>query len=316
MYQFYPPFFIVNEETNFPDSWEVFCCKLLNLENNTSNVVRRLPPENGVDLFFPAQKIAYQCKSVESGLTSGFNLTKIKKSYNSALSIKSSLDWNKYVVCINTDLTGTQEENFKRELPNVTILTKSYWTTLCNKFSTMVQENFRMLIPIYPKTVEEKIADEFYSNYSEHLKSLFRTNSFDLLFYSNRHNSIYRIPVSKEFKVADLLHILTGIFKLPPPTEFSGGIEVLISYSIVFNDKKVPLNQTIGESGIDENSIITFWLTMTYLKNDEAATSNVMQMITMDSMKRAANPVHYAIEDYKVLISNSFINADNQLLQT
>ena len=315
MYQFYPPIFIVSEETNFPDSWEVFCCKLLNLENNTSNIVRRLPPENGVDLFFRDKKIAYQCKSVESGLTSGFNLTKIKESYNSALTIKSSLGWNKYVVCINTDLTGTQEENFKRELPNVTILTKSYWTTLCNKFSSMVQENFRRLIPIYPKTVEEKIADRFYSDYSDHLKSLLATNSFDLLFYSNRHNSVYRIPVSKDFKVTDLLHILRGIFKLPPPTEFSGGIEVSISYSIVFNDKRVSLNQTIGESGIDKNSIITFWLTMTYSKNDETATSNVIQMITMDSIKRAENPVHYALEDYKALISNSFTNADNELLQ-
>jgi len=212
MYQFYPPIFIVNEETNFSDSWEVFCCNLLNLENNTSRIVRRLPPESGVDLFFPDQKIAYQCKSVETGLTSGFNLTKIKQSYNSALSIKSSLGWDKYVVCINTDLTGTQAENFKNELPNVTILTKSYWTTLCNKFPTMVQGNFRKLIPIFPKTVEEKITDGFYSDYSDHLKSLLKTNSFDLLFYSNRHNSVYRIPVSKEFKVKDLLHILRSIF--------------------------------------------------------------------------------------------------------
>jgi len=316
MYQFYPPIFIVNEETNFPDSWEVFCCKLLNLENNTSSIVRRLPPENGVDLFFSDQKIAYQCKSVETGLTSGFNLTKIKQSYISALSIKSSLGWDKYVVCINTDLTGTQAENFKNELPNVTILTKSYWTTLCNKFPAMVQGNFRKLIPILPKTVEEKITDGFYSNYSDHLKSLLKTNSFDLLFYSNRHNSVYRIPVSKEFKVKDLLHILRGIFKLPPPTEFSGGVEVSISYSIVYNDQSVSLNQTIGESGIDENSIITFWLTMNYSKNDETATSNVIQMMTMDLIKRAKNPVHYALEDYKGLISNSFINADEQLLQT
>jgi hypothetical protein len=317
MYQFYPPIFIVNEETNFPDSWEVFCCKLLNLENSTSSIVRRLPPENGVDLFFPDQKIAYQCKSVESGLTSGFNLTKIKESHNSALNIKSSLGWDKYVVCINTDLTGTQEANFKRELPNAIILTKSYWTTLCNKFSTMVQDNFRRLIPVYPKTIEEKITDGFYSDYSDHLKSLLETNSFDLLFYSNRHNSVYRIPVSKDFKVKDLLHILRNIFKLPPPTEFSGGVEVSISYSIIFNDKKVPLNQTIGESGIDENSIITFWLTMTYSQNNETATSTMLEMIIIDSMerKRAENPVHYALEDYKVLISNSFINADNQLLQ-
>lgn len=314
MYQLYPPIFIVNEETNFPDSWEVFCCKLLNLENDTSSIVRQLPPENGVDLFFPKSKIAYQCKSVETGLTSGFNLTKINNSYNSALTIKSSLGWTKYVVCINTDLTGTQEENFKKELPGVTILTKSYWTSLCQKFPLAVQENFRRIISIHPQTVEQKIQNGFVDNYSNKLKALLHSDSFDLLFYSNRHNSVYRIPVAKEFQVSDLLHILRGIFNLPKPTQFSGGVEVSLSYSIFHDDKKVTLNQTIGEAGLDENSIITFWLTMTYKQDSQLAKSTTQQMMTAEIMKRAMNPVQYALDDYKVEISQSFINADKQLV--
>jgi hypothetical protein len=315
MYQLYPPIFIVNEETNFPDSWEVFCCKLLNLENSTSNIVRRLPPENGVDLFFPDNQTAYQCKSVETGLTSGFNITKIKNSYASAVTVKSSLGWTNYVVCINTELTGTQEENFKKELPGVTILTKSYWTTLCQKFPSAVQENFRRIISIHPQTLEQKIQNGFYNDYSNKLKSLLSAGSFDLLFYSNRHNSVYRIPVANDFKVSDLLHILQGIFNLPRATDFSGGVTVSISYSIVHNDKKVTLNQTIGEAGIDANSIITFWLTLSYRQDDKVASSTTMQMMTMETIKRAANPVQYALDDYKALISQSFIAADKQLLQ-
>jgi hypothetical protein len=315
MYQFYPPFFIVNEETNFPDSWEVFCCKLLNLENKTSNIIRRLPPENGVDLFFPHNKIAYQCKSVETGLTSGFNLTKIRNSYESALTIKSTLGWEKYVVCVNTDLTGTQYDNFTRALPNVTILTKSYWTNLCQKFSVAVQENFRKLITISSKVVEERITENFYSNYSDSLKSLLKKDQFDLIFYSNRHDSVYRIPVSKKFKINDLLHILRGIFKLPPAKKFSGGVEVSISYSIVNNDKKVPLNKTIEEAGIDENSVITLWLTMIYSENNERASSLTKQMITQNTMKRIDNPVDYALDEYKSLITQIFIKADEELLR-
>jgi hypothetical protein len=314
MYIFYPPFFNVNEESNFSDSWEIFCCKMLNLENNTSSIVRRLPPENGVDLYFPDRKIAYQCKTVETGLTSGFNLTKIKDSYNSALNIKSSLGWDKYIVCINIDLTGTQEANFKLELPDVTILTKSYWTALCNKFPDMVQADFRHLITIRPKTIEEKIAEVFYSNYSEHLKALLKANSFDLLFYSNRHNSVYRIPVSRDFKIEDLLDILLGIFNFPPATEFSGGIYVSISYSIVFNGKKIPLNQTIGESGIDGHSIITLWLTMTYSQKNKEVSVTEIHLIISQPEKSVINPVQYALECYKGLISESFIIADKQLL--
>jgi hypothetical protein len=319
MYQFYPPFFIVNEETSFPDSWEVFCCKLLNLENKTSNIIRRLPPENGVDLFYSDSKIAYQCKSVETGLTSGFNLTKIKGSYEAALTIKSSLDWEKYVVCINTELTGTQQENFAKVLPDAKIFSRSYWTTLCQKYSIAIQENFRKLIPIPPKTVEEQISMGFYSNYSDSLKSLLNKDSFDLMFYSNRHNSVYRIPVSKEFKIEDLLHILRGIFQLPPATKFSGGVEVSISYSIVCNDRKVPLNQTLGESGINKNSIVTFWLTMTYSQNNRTefrgtASSTTMQFMTSETIERTANPVKFALKDYKDLIIQRFLRADVALL--
>jgi hypothetical protein len=315
MYQLFPPIFIVPEETNFPDSWEVFCCKLLNLENNTSSIVRRLPPENGVDLFFSESKIAYQCKSVETGLTSGFNLTKIKASYDYALTIKSSLGWIKYVVCINTELTGTQEENLKKELPDVTILTKSYWTTLCQKFQSAVQENFRRIISIHPQQVEQKIQNGFYNNYSSHLKTLLHSNSFDLLFYSNRHNTVYRIPVAKEFKISDLLHILRGIFNLPPETEFSGGVKVSISYSIVYNDKPIILSQTIGEAGIDKNSIITFWLKISYRQDSQLASSTTMQMMTVETMNRAMNPVQYALDEYKDLISKCFINVDKHLQQ-
>lgn len=250
-----------------------------------------------------------------TGLTAGFNLTKIKSSYDSALTIKSSLGWTKYVVCINSELTGTQEENFKKELPEVTILTKSYWKALCQKFSAEVQENFLRIISIHPQTLEQKITNGFYNDYSDKLKLLLASDSFELLFYSNRHNSVYRIPVSKEFKLTDLLHILKGIFKLPPATEFSGGIKVSISYSIINNDEKVPLNQTLRESGIDENSIITLWLTMSYRQDDKTASSTTMQMMTTEIMARALNPVQYALNDYKALISKSFLSADNELLQ-
>jgi hypothetical protein len=314
MYQLYPPIFIVNEETNFPDSWEVFCCKLLNLENNATNIVRRLPPESGVDLFAPYRKVAYQCKSVETGLTSGFNLTKIRNSYTSALSIKASLGWTDYVVCINTELTGTQQENFKDEFPDVTIITKSYWTTLCEKFPFAIQENFRRIIPIPRQTIEQKIQDGFVEEYSNQLKTLLENDRFDLLFYSNRHNSVYRIPVSREFKVSDLLHIFRNIFDLPAPMQFSGGVEVQLSYSIVHNDNKVPLNQTIAQAGFDANSLITFWLTMQYSKDDQEASSTTMQMMSVERMRRALNPVQCALDDYKFEITKRFNHADNLLL--
>ena len=70
--------------------------KFLNCEHKTSGIIRRISPESGVDLFYPLNKTAYQCKSIESGFTGGFNSTRVKDSYRAALSVKSSLGWDKY----------------------------------------------------------------------------------------------------------------------------------------------------------------------------------------------------------------------------
>lgn len=314
MYQLYPPIFVVPEETNFPDSWEVFCCKLLNLENKTSEIHRRAPPEDGVDLFYSSKKTAYQCKSIEIGLTSGFNITVIKKSYQSAIAAKKAIGWESYVVCINIDLTGTQISNFKKELPEVQLLQKSYWVTLCEKFNEAVLGNFRKIIPVPPNKIEDKIDDSFYESYSNELKKLLKNDRFDLLLYCNRHSSVYRVPVSKALKLTDLLHILRGIFKLPPPTDFSNGVQVSLSYSIVHQNARLDLNKTIEDTGLTENSIITFFTKITYSQGTERASSTSMEMITLASLKRSLNPVGYALDEYKRMIEEQFRKVDEELL--
>ena len=316
MYYFYPPFFNVPEESNFPDGWEVFCCKLLNLGNGTSEIFRRLPPEDGVDLFYPAKYIAYQCKSIDSGLTSGYNLTAIRASYNAALRIKDTLGWTKYVLCINIDLTGNQLANLKEEFPEIEVLTRSHWLTLCQKFPVAVQENFRRLIPVPPQRIEDRINEGFYSNYSDKLKNLLKDNPFNLLFYSNRHNAVYSLSVSKEFKVSDIIHILRGVFNLPQPMEFDGGISVQLSYSIFHDNNNLTLSQTLEEAGLTENSLITFWLKMVYSEGPTKAESITMQLMKVRVFEREFNPVEAALSDYKQIIERRFIEFDNRCLST
>jgi hypothetical protein len=320
MYHFHPPFFIVNTESSFADSWEVFCCKLLNLENRTAEIHRRLPPENGVDLFYPDQKIAYQCKSIENGLASGFNLAKVRNSYNSALTIKESLGWTQYIVCVNTDLTGAQQDNFQKELPGVGLLTKSHWTSLCHKFPGIVQDNFRRIISITPQKMEEKIKNKFPGSYPNHLKEMLKNDSFDLLFYSNRHNSVYRIPVSKQFKISDLLDILRVFFNLPTSKNDAwGGGEVSISYSIVCEDKDIAPGKTIEAAGLTEHSIICFWHKLRYTDNSGGLSDIGMFYRATPSMSRSfrrpptSTEIKRALEDCKDEISNCFIQADRML---
>jgi len=71
-YLFYPPFFEISPQKSFNDAWEVFCCQILNIYNNTNDIRQRKPPDLGVDLLWHSKGIAYQCKSVENGQTGSF----------------------------------------------------------------------------------------------------------------------------------------------------------------------------------------------------------------------------------------------------
>ncbi|WP_455819594.1 hypothetical protein [Clostridium butyricum] len=47
IYNLYPPFVYIPEESNFSDVWEVFYLKLLKIDLNTNNIERRKPPKQG-----------------------------------------------------------------------------------------------------------------------------------------------------------------------------------------------------------------------------------------------------------------------------
>src|SRR5437870_5691049 len=85
-YFFYPPFFEIAPEPSFDQAWESFCCLLLNLEHRTHDIRRRVPPDFGVDLYWPEQRIAYQCKAVLSGHAGDFAVSKAIRSIKGLVS--------------------------------------------------------------------------------------------------------------------------------------------------------------------------------------------------------------------------------------
>jgi len=139
-----PPFFVVEPETKFSDAWEVFCCDVLNRHHKTTEIYQRKPPEGGVDLYWPARKTAYQCKSVEEE-TGRFSLTKAMESINSALETRKHLSWEKYVLCSNVVLTGDQERKLREKLPEIELLTPSFWQPRCLEQREHLRDRFRIL---------------------------------------------------------------------------------------------------------------------------------------------------------------------------
>jgi hypothetical protein len=123
-----PPFFVVEPETSFANAWEVFCCQVLNRHHKTTDIYQRKPPEGGIDLYWPAKKLAYQCKSVEDK-TGQFSLSKAMASIDSALKTRRELPWEKYILCANVVLTGEQERKLREQLPDkeLELPTPSFW---------------------------------------------------------------------------------------------------------------------------------------------------------------------------------------------
>ena len=144
-YYLYPPFFIVEPQTSFDKAWEVFCCELLNMSHCTNIIRRRNPPDLGADLIWESEGIVYQCKAVEDGQAGSLDLTKIKRSIDRAKENQKALGWHRYILCVNVDLTGSQEQKLREYLPCIEFLGSIYWTTLCKKFAEEVNYRFHTL---------------------------------------------------------------------------------------------------------------------------------------------------------------------------
>lgn len=144
-FHLYPPNFVIEPATSFSDAWEKFCAYLLSIENKTTEIIRRVPPDDGIDLYWHSKKLAYQCKAVEGGATGEFPTQKAIASLRKALSTQRALEWEKYIICTNVDLTSRQEEKLRAIFRDVEFLTGSTWQLLCHKHISLVLGKFRLL---------------------------------------------------------------------------------------------------------------------------------------------------------------------------
>lgn len=258
-YHLYPPFFIVPEESDFADAWESFCCKLLCLSEKNTKIYRRYAPEQGVDLYYPDRKIAYQCKSVESGRSRDFDANKTINSIKSALAAKSTIPWTTYVICTNVDVTGTAEKKIRNELPDVGLAPRSTWQILCEQNAGHVARYFRILVEMPQKQFTEAFDATFSSYYSDELKRKLAEKSFDVLLYSRSYNRIFLLPASPGFKLGDLMEVLRKHFRLPESTEIKRKqLSISLKHYIVIDGKEQDCDKTLAELGIGPNTVLLY----------------------------------------------------------
>jgi hypothetical protein len=73
MYKLTSDFLHIEGESSFYEMWEVFCYRLISIDKNTDDIERFSGKDHGIDLYWKKKRIAYQCKSVASGVSSGFH---------------------------------------------------------------------------------------------------------------------------------------------------------------------------------------------------------------------------------------------------
>lgn len=248
----------------------------------------RNPPEQGVDIYYTSKRIAYQCKSVESGKAGDFNAKNTVASIEAAERVKATIGWKKYVLCTNVAISGTAEAILRKALPSIEILSSSYWVALCERYPVEIERNFRLLLELPRPKVLRAINNRFVEYYASQLKEKLNRNSFDVFIYSNRHDATYRVPVSDEFSCGDLIAIFREFFKLPEAQEIeSEGIRVSLSHSIVVNGSKIALSKKLKDVGIIRESVITYWTTINWRDSEREFKGDVIHFITADMLSRA-----------------------------
>lgn len=308
-YLLYPPFLNVPEENSFEDEWEAFCLKLLKLEKQNNDIERRTPPEQGVDLFFKEKKIAYQCKSVTG--TSGFNITKAVGSLKSALKIQTTLGWERYVVCSNVNLTGKQVPQLQEVYVNVDTKGKDYWVGLCEKFSSQVEKNFRILIEIPTTTVSSAI-NRLEQHYSNELKSKLEKDSLAILFYSKDHDKVYKMLVSLDFTIKDLKSITRSIFSIPKATFGQQGVVIVRDFFIIDGRKYDKEEKTLQEIGITTSSVLTYHLSFSYFTiSGHEQPEDIMKTLRLGDL--TSTDEYETIKSAKRNIKCCFENFDKSL---
>jgi len=314
-YHLYPPFFVFPEEPSFEDGWEAFCCKVLKLVEARDDIVRRKPPESGVDLYCGATRTAYQCKSVECGRTGAFDPRKAAESFRAALRVKNELGWDTYVLCTNVDLTGSAEAKVREAAPGIHIRARAYWVSLCERFPDAVARNFRQLIRIPENRATAAIWGSFGRRFADELRTLSARDPATLLLYSRQHDRVYSLSISLDIRTGDLVRVLVKLFGLPRELSRAvRGARIILSHGLASGAIELTPERTLRENGLTDRSILTFWTQTQVITPNGAVSTTSLNRAARGDMGLPPEEAHDVAVVCAEAIQSAFTSFDRDTL--
>lgn len=268
-YHLIPPFFIIEPQNSFDKAWEEFCRQLLNLAHQTTEVRRRTPPEFGIDLLWPQEGLAFQCKCVEAGEAGTFKTDDAIQSLQRALEMQSVMKWQKYILCININLTGKQELKLQEKLPTIDFYTNGYWVDLCKKFHNQIADRFRIPVPISRIYIDQTLDKIYLRHYTQQYQRDPSAPLMSILVYSKRRHQIFELEIPVNFTAGELLLLLSELFHLPEPitTYPERDISLSLKYTLAINDHEIRPERVLSDFTTDQSRpLILLWKIVTYYR--------------------------------------------------
>jgi hypothetical protein len=260
-YAFSPPYFIIDPQTSFDEAWEVFCCQLLQLEHQTGEIHRRIPPESGVDLFWPAQHIAYQCKSTKKRQGHALDLAKMKKSLQDAQRIQQDLGWQQYIFCTNVEVTEPQCRALRQIYSHIDFYGPERWDLLCRRFHPSIAHRFQVMLPLippYPTTDFEKVQQSYNHDFASSLQQAYQDNQLlKAHFFIDRYKGGFEVQLPLTFTVAEAVNMLVKVLQLPG-TLYLPEYDLTIAplHRLLIENQAVPLDQQLGSLTLPDHPLI------------------------------------------------------------
>jgi GTPase SAR1 family protein len=147
-YFLHKPWFRCGEGIPFDEAWERFCCTILEEHHNEGCIDWRRPKDDGVDLFHASKKIAYQCKSVESGRDGDFNTSRAIASLRTAITNRERIGWEEYILCTNVELTGRKQNSLRKQMAEIVFYTRHFWEGFCRRNPQIAADWFRVPVDV------------------------------------------------------------------------------------------------------------------------------------------------------------------------
>ena len=261
---------VISPDTSFADAWETICYTLLKEEYHEKDILKLKAPENGIDIWRPQNKYAYQCKSSEIGFRGSMNITKITDSLESALSVRDTYEWCKYMICINASITGSgyqkliEFENIN-SLPksDVEVLDAEFWSELAEKHVASIEQylDYRLLVTENEvKSAFEKA--RYYDKYVSQYMSAINSTPISIKLSNNRTPICIDLPFSPDLTIENLLDIAKAFFNIDMDwRQYPGlGKSAAPSISLLYNGKPQGFSKKISEVIEQGNNEFELWL--------------------------------------------------------